>query len=111
MINLPGYTISETNEVTRKAILHTMAKDAHDYLTICEQLRYIYDTVYDLTDEDVKSDLTEKLIDAFAMAKKMNKRLVQYKRQYQDSTGHSGSNLVYLRHPEERTKIRSKRIV
>lgn len=109
MINLPGYVMAEQDLEVRQAILGGLTSEASRQLTICEQLRFIYDTVHQLPDGEIKGDLTEKLIDAYNMAKKMNSRLAHYKRMYIDKTGHRGKSLIKLQHTKAREKIRRER--
>ena len=78
-------------------------------LTICEQLRFIYDTVYQMEDGELKDDLTEKLIDALAMGKKMNSRLRILTRRYVDPNGHHGQSLLVLNHNRTRKNMRRDR--
>ncbi|MHC4616409.1 MAG: hypothetical protein ACYTEQ_01515 [Planctomycetota bacterium] len=49
---------------------------------ICETLREIYDIVDVLEDVELRKRLTGKLIRAMWQAKKMNKKLVEYKADY-----------------------------
>ena len=42
-------------------------------MTICEQLRRVYDSVYPMRDKKLKEEITEKLVDAFTTAKKWEK--------------------------------------
>jgi hypothetical protein len=79
-------------------------------LFICEQLRFAYDLVSLLEDGDVKTDLTEQLIDIFGSAKKMNARLAYYKRHFGGETGNSGKNIIRLAGTRLRRKIRGERI-
>lgn len=109
MKNFPGYIVAEKDSESRKIILDSIRNESSGYLTICEQIRFIYDTVYQLPDGEIKEDLTEKLIDAFNMGKKMNSRLQRYKRETNSQTGSAGSNLMRLDHVEERQKLRRER--
>ena len=54
---------------------------------ICETLRTIYDEVHGLKDEKLKEAITEKLVDAFIMAKKMQYRLLYYHDKYNEPSG------------------------
>lgn len=106
---LPGYITAEPNQKLRETLREALMTGASRHLTICEQLRFIYDTVYRLPEGEHKEDLTEKLVDALNMAKKMNSRLAKYKRQYNDPKGSAGSNLIVLEHTDERAAIRNER--
>lgn len=110
MRHLPGYIIAEKDPDIREAIRESLTKEASTYLTICEQLRFVYDTVEQIEDENIKRDLTEKLIDAFNMGKKMNSRLQRYKRETGSITGSAGSHLIPLDHTADRKYFRSKRV-
>lgn len=76
---------------------------------ICEVLRLIYDEVYKLEDEEAKKKITDLLVEATLMAKKMHNRLVYYKTTYNDTTGHNLKNLEMLTHNRERLKMRRER--
>jgi len=57
----------------------------HNKRTICEVHRELYKEIQSLKIKRVKkSVLTTKLKEAFAMAKKMNNKLRQYKHNYDD---------------------------
>lgn len=66
---------------------------ANRVLGLCEKLRMIYDEIADLENRE---KITELLIDAFIMAKKMDDRLKYYRITYDDTTGHGGKNLESL---------------
>lgn len=108
-MNLPGFAQPPMSEEEREIILHAISKDASSRLTICEQIRFIYDTVLKIEDEAIKQDLTDKLIIAFNMGKKMNSRLAHYKRAYTDQGGRTGRNLLWLKQTKERKEIRANR--
>lgn len=105
----PGYTVAEKDPITRRVVLESIAYEASNYLTICEQIRFAYDTVLQIEDEVIKQDLTEKLIDAFLMGKKMNSRLEKYKRETGSVTGSAGSNLLRIPATRARKRIRGER--
>lgn len=110
--NLPGYVMQEGNEQTRYILGEALKSGASIYLTICEQLRFIYDAVLFIEDQQLKNNITEKLIDAFGMAKKMNSRLAYYKKKYNnDRSGSRGSNLIKLEYNKEREHLRNKRLL
>jgi hypothetical protein len=77
---------------------------------ICEKLREIYDCVYELPDGKIKDSLTDHLVDAFIMAKKMSARLGYYKTTYNDTTGSGGRNLLPMPKCSIKVKLRAKRI-
>jgi ABC-type lipopolysaccharide export system ATPase subunit len=109
MITMPGYVVTEKDEKSRAMLLGGLTQEASRTLTVCEQLRFVYDTVYQIPDKEIRNDLTEKLVDAFNMAKKMNSRLAHYKRKYIDKTGHRGKSLIRLEHTKEREELRRNR--
>lgn len=109
MKNLPGYTIVEKDEKVRQIIKEALSTGASQQMTICEVLRFMYDTVYQMPDGELKDDLTEKLIDAMNMAKKIVSRLEHYKRTLGDKTGTRGVNLLRLPHTRTRARMRSER--
>lgn len=89
----------------RRILLHGV----NSFYGICEVLRCIYDLIEDHPDTQRKNELTEKLIDALIMAKKMNDRLVYYKTTYNDTTGHSGSNIKKAPGAKHKSIMRHKR--
>ena len=109
MTQLPGFTVPDMEPEDRRAALESLTKDASSRLTICEQLRFVYDTVYLLPDGEIRQDLTNKLVVAFGMGKKMNSRLAHYKRKYEDESGRTGKSLLHLGHTEERKRMREVR--
>lgn len=107
-MNLPGYTQPVLTEEDFMAAYESLTTDAAHRLTLCEQLRFIYDVVDKLEDQNVKQDLTDKLVIALNMAKKMNSRLAHYKRNY-PKEGNGGKNLPLLKDTDERKQIRQTR--
>ena len=61
------------------------------------------------TARKIKEEMTELLVDAMVMVKKMSKRLYYYKNKYNDSTGNYGSNLEYLVGASKRRRLRKGR--
>ena len=76
---------------------------------ICETIRMIYDYVHELPDSEVKSEMTELLIDAFTMGKKMQDRLSYYQKTYQDNTGNKAYNIIGLTGVRARSRMRKAR--
>lgn len=107
----PGYVRAVTDPEIRRIILVNMAYEASNKLRICEQLRFMYDTVDQLPDGELKTLLVDQLIDAFSMGKKMNSRLTYYKKKYKDTTGHSGKNIILLYDTRRRKRMRSTRVI
>lgn len=105
----PGYIIPEKDQTLRAALLYSLTNEASNRLTICEQLRFIYDSVHQLPDGELRDDLIEKLLEAFNMGKKMNARLAHYKRQYLSTSGRTGRNLIALEYTQEREQMRRQR--
>lgn len=108
-MNYPGFVRAENDPETRRVVRESLTTDAGDYLTVCEQLRFVYDAVHEIDNEDLREEITERLVDAFHMGKKMNARLAKYKRETGAQTGSAGSNLIKLRFTNERKKLRSER--
>jgi hypothetical protein len=77
----------------RQELKNSLTRGANFELVICEQLRRVYDSVYELPDGELKEQITEKLIDAFITAKKIADRLTYYYETYHDKTGSEGDNL------------------
>lgn len=78
---------------TREEIKDDLIHSANRELGICEKLRMIYDVVYTLPNSEQKVNITEQLVDALLMAKKMSDRFAYYVETYHDSTGHQGRHL------------------
>src|SRR3990167_6212432 len=78
---------------TREDVKRSLLSKMNLVKGICETLRLIYDEIDNLENKEKKNRVTELLIDAFIMAKKMDDRLGYYKTTYGDTTGHSGRNL------------------
>jgi hypothetical protein len=95
--------------VTRNKAKYTLMREANSVKGICEVLRLIYDDVFNLEEGEAKTRMTENLIDAMMMAKKMHNRLVYYKTTYNDTTGHGLKNLIGMTHSRERLKMRRVR--
>lgn len=108
---LPGYTTATIDTNTRKSIRKEIITGANQYLGICEQLRFIYDSVEQLPDSDIKEMIIEQLVDAYDMGKKMSARLVYYSKHFKDDTGHKGKNIIWLNRSRARLNIRRKRKV
>ena len=109
MDRLPGFETAEKDPAVRQALRGSLTNESSRYLTICEQLRFIYDSVHQLPDGELKEDITEKLIDALYMGKKMNSRLHHYKRLNGDKSGSGGSHLIKLSYTDERRALRRQR--
>ena len=108
-ITLPGFEVAIKDPKSREVLFQNLAQSGNRVLGICEQLRFIYDVVYQMPEGEFKDELTGRLIDALGMAKKMGNRLTYYGKWHNDGTGHKGSNLIRLFHNERRRRIRGKR--
>ena len=93
----------------RRTARAQLTKGTNIFRSICEVLREIYDIVYDLED-GVREEITEKLIDATIMAKKMDSRLGYYKNKYNDTTGKGGTGLQRVPNPRTRDRLRRERV-
>jgi hypothetical protein len=78
---------------------------------ICETLRMAYDWVDRLPEGEEKKGITELLVDAMQMAKKMQNRLYYYQKTYSDDTGQLGSEFISLTGTRARAKMRQDRRV
>ena len=74
----------------RRVVKISLITKANTAMGICEKLREIYDEVVDMPHNE---KITELLVDAFIMGKKMQDRLTYYKKTYNDKTGHNGRNI------------------
>lgn len=113
---MPGYEIAfsdeklkEKNFKTREFHRHTLTTQAHYLLTLCEQLRFVYDDVAQVTDKELRDSMTEKLTDAIIMAKKMNNRLIEYKKTQGKNSGTAGAHLIHLTDTKRRKRLRGER--
>jgi hypothetical protein len=102
--------IIEKDKGKREQARYELTQCANPVVGICEEIRLIYDTVYELPKSKIKDAIVEQLIDVLIMAKDMGKRLSYYYETYKDMTGHEGENLIQLPHTRERWKMRRKRI-
>ena len=93
------YQNMETKQYDRTQARLDLMKGINRQLGICEQLRRIYDSVDELSESYLKTDITEKLIDALIMVQKMNDRLLYYHDLTHDMTGHLGKQLVVEKKP------------
>jgi len=94
---------------TREEITLDLVKGVSKELGICETLRNVYDLVYEMPDSEVKTQMTEKLIDALHMGKKMGDRLTYYAQTYKDPTGAWGEHLVRQNNDQLRVLIGKRR--
>lgn len=109
MKQMPGYKVAFPDPELRMKNLHTLKTQASFLHTICEQLRFIYDDVAQLPDGELKDSMTEKLVDAMIMGKKINARLVEYKKEVGKYSGASGAHLNKLTDTKERKRLRNER--
>lgn len=110
MIILPGFEKRVNDPEERNILIESITKDASRKLTICEQIRFAYDLVYQLPDSEIKTAIIEQLIDIFSSGKKMNARLAHYKRHFLPKDGREGKSLKSLFDTSKRKMIRKKRI-
>ena len=96
--------IGKERRMARKSLM----TGANIFRSICEVLREIYDVVHEL-DEEPKEKITELLVDAMVMAKKMDNRLGYYHKTYQDTTGRAGKGLVRIHGTSARRAFRANR--
>ncbi|MBU2052604.1 hypothetical protein KKH13_05345 [Patescibacteria group bacterium] len=92
-------------EIARRSLFYGTNNKKH----ICETLRMVHDYVYEMPDGEVKEKMTELLIDAMVMAKKMQDRLSYYQKTYKDNTGNKAINIVGLAGVRARAKMRKAR--
>ena len=99
-----------TTAIDRNSAENSLKYLCCKYLSICEEMRRIYDIIHDMPENDTKANITDLLITAFVMAKKMNSRLEYYRDKYNDNTGSAAGNLKPLEDYEERRAKRRARI-
>jgi hypothetical protein len=98
------------DEKDRRTARKSLMYDCNRYLGICEVLRIIYDLIYDLKNKKLKEEITERLVDGMVMSKKIVDRLMYYKAEYNDTTGHNGKNIKRLWGARRRKKLRRRRL-
>jgi hypothetical protein len=96
--------------ITRGAYRKSLVTGSNSVKGICETLRMVYDYVYELPNGENKEKMTELLVDAFGMAKKMQVRLKYYRTTYNDTTGHNASNLQPLAGTRALRRLRQARL-
>lgn len=96
-------------EITREWARESLIKYANTHESICETLREIYDIIHKAPDSEIKRLITDKLIDAMIMGKKMQDRLYYYRDNFITPTGNNGKNLREIPDHEERQQRRSLR--
>jgi hypothetical protein len=104
-----GYIRIEDNERKRRKIRASLTTSANHILGICEHIRYIYDSVFEIKDKILKEKITEQLVDALIMGKKMGGRLSYYYKKYNDKSGHKGTNINMLGRNNRRRRMRRER--
>ena len=62
-------------------VVDQLKKQAARRRTICEVLRELWD-LSEVTDEDLREEMQARLVDAYTMAKKMARKLREYKHQW-----------------------------
>lgn len=100
--------MTDLREEARKSLIRGTNNKKH----ICETLRLIYDEVHDLEHDKylyAKKIMTELLVDAMVMAKKMQNRLAYYQKTYKDNTGNKAVGLVGLTGVRARARMRKAR--
>ena len=96
-------------DIDRDSARESLIRGANNKKHICETLRMIYDEMYWHFDGQVDERITELLIDAMIMAKKMQNRLAYYQKTYKDNTGNKAQDIVGLTGVRARAEIRKAR--
>ena len=94
----------------RKRAFISLTQGSNSVRSICETFRLIYDLVYNIEDQSLKEEITERLVDAMMMSKAMNDRLIYYKDTYNDTTGKAGKGVEHLGETEKRKNYRRSRV-
>lgn len=63
----------------KKEILDNLTRYADRRRTICEVIRELYDLSFAVSDETIKNEMKKRLKIIYEMAKKMDKKLHEYK--------------------------------
>lgn len=107
-----GYVIVFEDEKLRAITRESLVRATGALLGICEQIRFIYDTVEEAdVNPEIKEKFTDQLVDAMIMAKKMQARLIYYRKTYDDKTGSNRANLPRLQGNTARIRMRKKRVI
>jgi hypothetical protein len=93
-------------DMAKKKLMYS----ANSHACICETLRTVYDEVYGLPEGETKERITELLVDAYVMGKKMADRLTYYRVTYKDGTGSEAINLERICGYVDRIKKRRARM-
>lgn len=93
-------------DYNREGVRESLMRGVNKDLGICEQIRQVYDSVYKMPNGELKEEITEKLVDALIMAKKMGDRLTYYYKKTHDTTGHLGTTLKPV---DQRVLLRMRR--
>lgn len=99
----------DDQEMTREQVYKDLSTQVNTHECICESLRLVYDLVHELDPGPLRSKLTERLIDAFIMGKKMQARLIHYRQVYPDDPGSMGHHLRAMPGAEDRLRMRQER--
>lgn len=111
--------MEDIDEKARRFARESLIRGVNNKKHICETLRMIYDEVEQYNQNYNGSlvvppdyeKITELLIDAMVMAKKMQDRLSYYQKKYKDNTGNKAINIIGLTGVNKRNKIRKARII
>lgn len=98
-------------DITREYAFESLTKGANNKKAICETLRMIYDEVWFKIPKEERGEVTELLVDALIMAKKMQHRLSYYQKTYKDNTGNKAKDIIGLTGVRARAKMRQERVV
>lgn len=96
-------------DIDRAKAKWSLICDTNSHECICEKLRSIYDLVHDLPESEFKGKVTELLIDALIMGKKMSERLIYYQKTYDDDTGNKAEDLKFIHGSAKTREIRQAR--
>lgn len=104
----PGYTRLVTDEELRKVLKESLSREAHDRLTVCEQLRFLYDMALQIPEADLREIMIDQLVDAIKMVKSMNSKLSWYREQMYGRKS-ATKKLTKLHETKERLAMRKSR--
>jgi len=98
--------VGNINVADREEAREGLVRGANNKKNICETLRMINDEVYGMPDTE---RITELILDAFIMGKKMQNRLSYYQKKYKDNTGNKAKDIEGLEGVNERARMRKAR--
>lgn len=77
---------------TEEKLVKSLTTTSNPIRTLCEVLREIWDKSLEMNDETLRDEIQARLKEAFMMAKKMDRKLKQYKHDWWDGVYQKNEN-------------------